>query len=256
MDYRGFSYRIKYTYRFLDDNEQIIRQEDVSSVCFSRVFDYLKPVNEIYHANYILHCEKIFERGSGNFCSLSKDQIIKIMRYMRRTMNVDIKCKEDDTQFHFYINVIGKPVKHKFILTFCRVFYEYPYNEFAKEVFRVRQQGIVKNINYANKSFIELYHMINHVYSRFWGGGHSLFIYPSLILPSKQMKQAFEEGRSSVQSVYAGDRDLLNVIKQPRVSYDEFCENYWTEEGIKKRINKYSENFNIIKKLKKSKNEK
>ena len=197
MDYYGFSYRITYSYRFFNpENGKTIASNDVTSVCFSNVFYFLKEPSEIHAAEYVIKCKKHFVKGSGNFCALSKEEIDKVIRYMRKTMDIEIKCKEDEEHYLFYLTVIGKSVKHKFILTFCRVFYEFPYNEFAKEVFRVRKLGTINKVNYSNKSFMEIYHMINHVYSKFWGGGHSLFIYPSLTVPSN-LSRALENLKCS-----------------------------------------------------------
>ena len=74
---------------------------------------------------------------------------------MRRVFDIKIKFAETEENYIIKLEVVGKPVKHKFILTFCRVFFEFPYNEIAKDVFRIREKGTVRGINYANKSFLE-----------------------------------------------------------------------------------------------------
>ena len=66
----------------------------------------------------------------------------------------------------------------------------------------------------------------------------------------EDMKKAFKENRTTVQSVYNGESFLSNEIKSPRVSYNDFYIDYWTEDGVNKRVKKYSENFNILKEIK------
>ena len=75
---------------------------------------------------------------------------------MRKTFKISVYLTETDSNYVFTFKVIGKPIKHKFVLTFSRVFFEFPYNEIAKDVLRLREIGIFNNINYShNKELLD-----------------------------------------------------------------------------------------------------
>ena len=249
-DYRGFSYKPNYGYTLVRDGRKIHESKHVAgAVCFSEVFYHLrKHKEEELTGTYTLKCNKEFQMYSGNFCPLNRKEINIIVRYIRRTLRVGVHIKEDKDSFIFTFTVVGRPLKHMFLLTFSRVFFEYPYCEFAKEVFRLRESGI-NNTSVTHRNFLELFHLI-HMSVKNWGSGHSLFIGLCLDLSPEILHKAYESDSTTVQNVYGGDWHLADKCKA--VSSKDYAD--W-DENYDKRLEKYSVNFEIIKKLKK-KNEK
>ena len=83
-DYGGFGYRPDYGYKIFLKNK-LVESRDVvrHAVCFSEVFCLFgKKEYQSYYAEYTLRCRKQFVKQSGNYCSLVKPQIYKIIRYM------------------------------------------------------------------------------------------------------------------------------------------------------------------------------
>lgn len=250
LDYNGFHYRPDYEFELRQNGRVVARNNRIKDdVCFRRIFNaFMGDRTTTHEGYYTLWCHRQFVEHSGNYCSLEKPQILKLLRYMRRVFDIKINFAETEENYIFKLKVVGKPIKHKFILTFCRVFYEFPYNEIAKDVFRIREKGTVRGINYANKSFLELYNTVCAVYQDNWGGGHALFCYPCTDMSVKVMRKAFEEGRSSVQSVYEGTRDTYDKCKRPR-GWDHVYEIDW-DVDFDKRMRRYSENFKILRQQK------
>lgn len=252
-DYRSFSYLPDYDFVINDEEGRLIEKEGPVkyAACFARVFDIVYGKNTIYNGIYTLRCRKQFKERSGNYCSLEKPQILKILRYMRKNLDIKIHFTDTPENYVFVFYISGKPIKHKFALTFSRVFYEFPYNEIAKDVLKLRALGNVGGIDYSHKSFIELFHLMVILHQDYWGTGHSLFYYACTDLSSKRMKDMFKTGCSRVQEVYEGDASFDRKFKRYKTRP---CEIDWDDDFMPRAI-QYSEKFKILKELK-NKNEK
>ncbi len=248
IDYYGFSYKPDYDFKLFNSENRLVDAEDEVkyAACFSRVFKGLRGVNSIYKAVYTLRCRKKFKYQSGNYCCLNKNQIHKILRYMRDKLEIKVSFQDTENNYIFVFEVEGKPVKHKFVLTFSRVFFEFPYNEIAKETLKMRDMGVINGINFTHKNFLALFHTICVTYRDYWGWGHSLFLYPCKNITTKVMKQAFKEGKDRVQDVYAGDEQLYKKFKRISLMYKG---NQW-ETDFENRVIKYADNFKVIKNVK------
>lgn len=250
LDYDGFGYKPDYGYKIYDGNKLLGDSEQVyDAYCFREVFQKLQLARGAVHGIYTLRCKKEFVIRSGNYCSLEKTQIRKILRYMRRVFEMKIYFTETKDNYVFVMDIEGKPIKHKFVLTFSRVFFEFPYNEIAKDVLRLREIGVFNNINYSHKSFLELFHTMCVTHSNAHCCGHSLFDYPCDDLSVQKLKSAFEKGMSRVQDVYEGYWQLDDEILHFRSSN----RNINWDKGFEKRADKYSENFNRLRQKKNAK---
>lgn len=245
-NYNNFSYKPDYGFELYKDDKLLDKQPWViGAVCFSKVFGLLDRYNNhtIFKGIYTLKCRKNFVECSGNYCVLSKENIIKVVNVIRKNFDIQVTFKETNDNFEFMFTVIGKSIKHKFILTFSRVFFEYPYNEFAQEVFRLKELGKLDNINITNVNFLTLYHLVQMSYDS-WGGGHSLFNCPQTTITYKTLLEKFEAGYRRVQEIYPGNYDYYgNIHNRKSTSFD------W-DNNFASRVKRYSNNFQILKKLK------
>ena len=245
-NYNNFSYKPDYGFELYKDNRLVENQQSVrGAVCFSWVFNLLDRYSSqtVFKGIYTLKCRKTFVKCSGNYCVLSKENVIKVVNVIRKNFGTQVTVKETDDNFEFKFTVVGKPIKHKFILTFSRVFFEYPYNEFAQEVFRLKELGKLDNINITNVNFLTLYHLVQMSYDS-WGGGHSLFSCPQTTITYKTLLEKFDEGCRRVQEIYPGDYNYFrNIRNNKSTSFD------W-DNDFDVRVKRYSNNFQILKKLK------
>lgn len=251
LNYRGFGYRPDYGYK-LYEGDKLLQDKDVVryAACFSEVFSWFryKPY-DVFKGTYTLRCRKTFEKDSGNYCCLNKKDVLKIVRYMRRIFDIKVDFIDTKDNYIFGFHIEGKPVKHKFILTFSRVFFEFPYNEIAKEALHMRDMGVIDGVDYTHKNFMEVYHRLCMYYQDGWGGGHSLFVYPCSEIKTSTLREAFKKGKSQVQDVYVGEYDLFR--KMPK--YKKGIYGIDWEKGFEERVQVYSEQFQKIKKIKNEK---
>lgn len=251
-DYNYFGFRPQYSCKLYQDEVLVktISYLAGEEPCFRAVFYYFGTMNEVYKGIYKLQCNKKFSDGSGNYCSLNKKHIMKIIRYMRNSLDVNIKLTDTPKQYIFDIEIIGKPIKHKWILTFCRVFYEWPYNEMAVDVFRIREAKTLSGIDITHKSFLELYNLTISAYKCYVGAEQSLFINLGVDLSGKELKRKFNTNISRVQFVCNfNESDKLYSLLEKHSAYSYIKEDL--EKTFPKRLELYSKNYEIIKNFKK-----
>lgn len=251
-DYYNFSYIADYEAKLFLNDKLIDEHVDEDAACFGHVFSTFGKYsdNDEFLGIYTIKSRKEFEEQSGNFCALEKYQILKILRFMRKEFDIKIRFSETGDKYIFTLHIYGKPVKHKFLLTFSRVFFEFPYTELAADVMKLRARGVVDGVNYSHKNFLELYHLVC-ISIKEWWTVHSLFVYPEINFKTKTMHERFKAGVHCVCEVYPGDSDLCVHLKRT----DKYERLDWVK-GFDSRLPRYSENFRQLKKLKYEKNKK
>lgn len=248
-DYRNFSYRP--IYGFTIKTPQKNRTKKLGKdICFADAFRVLTAGNTEYKGVYHLKCLKEFDAKSGNYCSLTKHQVLAILRYMRNTFDIKTYLCDRQDYYLFRFEIIGKPIKHKWVLTFSRVFFEFPYNEFAKDVFRIREQKIVQDgITYRTKNFLEVYDIIHNSFRGFYGGGHCLCCYPVLDWSHSLVKKRLNASLERVQDAFPGERKYWDAFNEVAKTYDTFYNIDW-DEDFEERMKVYSKNFITLKQIK------
>lgn len=242
-DYTYYNYQPDYGFKLFKEDKLIDSSEQVQgAACFSRVFRNLERDSYTleYKGIYIVKCRKKFIERSGNFCVLNKSEVFRVLRYMKDSLDIDISMEDTPDNYIFHMNIEGKPIKHKFALTFLRVFYEFPYNEFAKEVFRLRDNDLIPGLKHM--SFLKIFFIICTSFQEHDHGGHSLFSQRPRNLSINILRRAYEEGRKYVQDVYNGKNIKYKHI---RCGWKAFHCLDW-EEGVQDRLNTYSDNFKLL----------
>ena len=242
-DYNYYSYRPDYGFELYKEDKLVDFAKPVEgAVCFARVFRDLdqKSCTLEYKGIYTVKCRKKFEEKSGNFCALNKSEVLRVLRYMRDSLNVDISMEDTPDNYVFHMNIEGKSIKHKFALTFLRVFYEFPYNEFAKEAFRLRDNDLIPGLKHM--SFLKIFFIICTSFQAYDHMGHSLFLRRPRNLSIKILRQAYKEGKKRVQDVYNGKDIKYNRVN---CSWAEFHCLDW-EASVEDRLKIYSDNFKLL----------
>ena len=99
--YGGIYYRPDYGYELRQNDRLVSHSEKVQgAACFARVFNFFNgKTTQEFDGTYILKCRKKFDPRSGNFCSLSNDQVRKVLRYMRTTFEMGVDVGSLETVF-------------------------------------------------------------------------------------------------------------------------------------------------------------
>lgn len=246
LNYAGFSYRPDYGFKLYRKGQLVEQRESVQhAACFARVFNWFDGhTYEDYVGIYTLRCRKEFKEHSGNYCALERPQVLKLLRYMRRVFEIPITLTEDNVNYIFNFQIEGKPIKHKFVLTFSRVFFEFPYNEMAKDVLRL-QEVKRDDVNFSKQGFLKLYHILCCSYISFWGSNHSPFLYPCEKVSTQQLRKAFQDGMPRVQDVFKGSEALADKFSKAKLGGTAM--NVDWDTNFEKREKTYYKQFKILK---------
>ena len=162
----------------------IIDYNSDGNACFRAVFD--KVQNDVEYKIRICYDPAILLKHKSNYCPLSKEYIVKWLDYLcsicegryeidECTLLVRRNSLEDPIEYpfhevHFWLNNENN-IMHKFVLTGIRFLYEYPFNVFIQDVFRLRCIEKFKDESLLN--LFNLIHQSMKYYKSKYGFGHS-----------------------------------------------------------------------------------
>ena len=251
IDFRGSNSRVYYDIKFTSP----VRKHFISGparICYHDIFVYLDNTytsSRNIEGVYTITCKKVY--NGNNFCMLAKDQIKSVLRYMRTTFQIGTRLKEDDENYYITFKINGKKIKHKFIMSFSRVFYELPYTLYASEVFRLRKAERYQDVYYNNINFLELYQLVTHAYGNMLGyETNKLFpeYYIALDVSVKTIQNYINRSNSRIHSCfessqfsYKSDYHIQNLNDYYDIDWDE---------NMEERFDNYNELFKIIKNAK------
>lgn len=210
------------------------------SFCYGYIFNVLNNYRAtILDGTYHIKCYKTFDESKNNYCFMSKHEILLTLAYMRRTFGIKTHLKENSDSYFITLKIVGKSIKHKYILAFSRIFYEYPYNAAVKDVFRLKQLKQWNDIYLANKDFLDLYTICVYSANRGVGSNHSIFTSQQIPLPTSKIKSRLNASVHCISNVNDNPRmDRLRIFAHDITDWDNDFTN---------RLPYYINNYKIIK---------
>lgn len=251
IDFRGSNSRVYYDIKFTSPEQKHFISGNCR-ICYHEIFNYLDD-NYIPSKNiegvYTITCKKVY--NGDNICLLAKDQIKSVLRYMRTTFQIETKLKEDDEHYYITFKISGKKVKHKFVMSFSRVFYELPYTLYASEVFRLRKAERYQDVYYKNMNFLELYQLVTHAYGNIAGyESNKLFpeSYIALDVSVKTIQNYINRSNITIRNCFRNSQFYYRQEYQSH-SIGNYYNIDW-DENMEERFDNYNELFKIIKNAK------
>jgi hypothetical protein len=247
IDFRGSNSRVHYDIKFTSP-EQKHFTSGTSRLCYGTIFNYLDGYTSSRNIEgvYTITCKKVY-RGN-NFCMLTKDQIKSVLRYMRTTFQIGTRLKEDDENYYITFKINGKKVKHKFVMSFSRVFYELPYTLYASEVFRLRKAERYQDVYYKNMNFLELYQLVTHTYGNEFGyTTNKLFLenYIALDVSVKTIQNYINRSNPRIQPCFENSKCSYRRKYTIKDLYNYYDIDW--DENMEMRFDNYNKLFKIIK---------
>lgn len=152
----------------------IVRQG--SYACFSKAFKWLSDQRDILiSSKYTIHIWKGHEtgkeRGWSNACLLSKKELRHHLDQLKGIVPFTYSIKEtkDHSKFELIVEVNnGSKLQHKYLLSWIRYVYEYPYNVMLLEARKLRWEK-----EFRFESGFNLFNIVSQCFNK-WQGGHSI----------------------------------------------------------------------------------
>lgn len=251
IDFRGSNSCVYYEIEFISPKQEYFKS-GYTRICYSEIFNYLdrcyRPSKNI-EGIYTIYCKKVYT--GNNICLLAKDQIKSVLRYMRTTFQIETKLKENKECYCITFKIIGKIIKHKFVMSFSRVFYELPYTLYASEVFRLKNAERYQDVYYKNMNFLELYQLVTHAYGNITGyESNKLFpeSYIALDVSVKTIQNYINRSNTTIHKCFQNSKFQYRQEYQARP-----ISTYYTidwDENMEIRFNNYNKLFKLIKNAK------
>lgn len=154
-------------YAAYEEDRQIHRMQ--SEVCFAAVFP-----DELCSRKYVVRIYKGTEQARrfnrNNNCIFTKSEIEKHIMECKKLFPFSFTVIEDEGIDRFIVTlcISGPAIYHRFLLTWVRYLYEFPYNMFLYDAIRLYRSGIFRATNIFN-----IYNIVSSsgIYS---GEGHSI----------------------------------------------------------------------------------
>ena len=230
-----------------------------SRACFGSTLNYGGVVHDMHYEiilirdpKYALNCYK------SNLCFLTKKEVKRHILLARRLFLFKYAVEECTYQnyeaFKVTLDLSANHFYHRYLTTWVRYLYEFPYNVLFNDVLRLKHQYLKK------ESIANLYVLCVNSYNGYagegYGTGHSMPYRNSNFLKEQQLKAAIErEGK--VQDCYSGRLNNLYppiggikfkqiCLTQEDVDKSKYLEYWLDQEEFEKRAQVYLANYKLM----------
>ena len=183
-----------------------------NTACFAESFRRLSDVDRAKqkYSIYIYKAEgnnPYSEKGNATF--LTKKELSTFIGSVKNVFPFTFKIEETDDYFLVHLKIDGLSIYHKFILTWVRYTYEYPFNVCCLYTMEMR-----KNPKYCYINTINLMHSISiqHCYM----GGHAIingFKNPKFYTYAQLAKRM--KGQESLHGIHKSGKEYIPNYKAP-----------------------------------------
>lgn len=224
-----------------------------SNVCFRQVFEVLENEKKKFSINYVIRIYAGFDAAEkkrwNNVCLLNKKELRNHINQLKGIIPFRAKIltkKGDNGDFyevHLQLDNV-KGIYHRFILTWIRYVYEFPYNVYVVEAQRLRKEKL-----FMFESIANLFNLIGSCVTL--GGGHSCAYGHTIgFLQRKELSARLKETKY-LNNIYSHSHEGDSI--ETRVEHNG--ENltwydlaFWKDEELfQKRLPVYVEKFKKIK---------
>lgn len=219
-----------------------------AGVCFAEAFSAIRNDSDIvYNVRLYPGVDLCVRRHLSNACLFSKREINNHLRQLKYMypFNYKILEKTEDGKLFYEVVLHLKEVPatfHKYVLTWLRYTYEYPYNVILRDAYTLKKDPMFRFESIAN-----IFNVISICCPTFVGEGHSISA-NSVNSPLKK-----EELRAKIREVnylnHIYEKLSLKKSKLPDEIRDFNCQDleYWSEELFELRKPTYLKMYHAIK---------
>lgn len=230
--------------------------------CFSTIF-YSERNGVVQKNKYTL---KLYKLGKllnrdkqNNACLVDRVGIVHHLKILQSVFKFGYNLKEKEDHFVLKLALEGDLIYHKYLLTWVRYLYEYPFNVFLTDAIKIK-----KVPGFKFESIINLFNLVG-ASSGIYQHGVDIHAIGSThkfkeLLTTKQIQEKLkklEGGNTRINDIFVYLEDKYKDIKEEdlkRLNNDGklSCSEYWlSEEFFKERLPIYQENYKYIKNKKK-----
>lgn len=222
-----------------------------SGVCFRDAFNKIENIREEFTETYEVYIYKgadQLKKSRSNACFMTEREIENHLKQLKSIMDlkkVSVKTdKENNKLMIATVTLTGKAIYHKYMLTWLRYVYEYPYNMVLMDARKLRQKVFI------TESVSNLQNLIACCISEYYGVGHGITSkggYYSVKELKNRLKYMAGHNQKSLNLIFTSP-DNCEKIKHIGGSSARFRDlDYWqSEDEFKNRVEYYKAAYDLI----------
>lgn len=235
--------------------------------CFSTVFHSIN--NGIIQKNkYIIKLYKMGDwlnkKRQNNACLVDRAGIVRHLKVLQLVFKFSYHIKEKEDHFVLIITFEGDIIYHKYLLSWIRYLYEYPFNVFLVDAYKLKEIP-----GFKFESIINLFNLVGAT-SGICQHGTSIHAigetnWFKALMTTKEIQAKLKELEGGITNindifpvVYAKKYWVYNKVKGIKVLKEDnnslHSSDYWDSiEEFNKRLKLYKKNYKILTDYKKKK---
>lgn len=237
-----------------------------SRACFANVFESRN--NGILTNTYTIkiYTENALENANewhrGNICLTDRGGIVNHLRTLKSLFNFKYRVKNCETYFLVTIRLRGRLIYHKFLLSWVRYLYEFPFNIFLNEAKKLRELP-----DFKFESIINLFNLVGMT-SRMSCYGTDIHAIGKTycmkaLITNKQLKKRLTDtknNRDTLDNLFSTIYDPIGFhTEEDTKKFGEikvlrnarkllYTLEYWdSDEEFENRLKLYKENYKVLK---------
>ena len=224
-----------------------------SSVCFGDVFRGPKQLNNTYIIYVYKGEDKLLYDHDNNGCFLSKSEVVRYIKLLHKLLPCKFKSlvREDDEKYIIKIKLKGSNLCHRFLLSFIRYLYEFPYCVYIRDAIKLNRMK-----EYRFVSIFNLFNLVRCSIPNYDHGGniHAIGCNTGIYrkVKTREIRELLHQNKYSelnhMMSEYSlNDKIEINTFKEDLDNTITKDLNFWeSEEEFNKRLELYNTNYKLI----------
>lgn len=238
------------------------------AACFGEIF-HSKRNGVIQRNKYTIKLYKLGDflnkKRQNNACLTDRAGIVRHLRILKSVFKFSYNLKENEDHFILIITLHRDLIYHKYMLSWVRYLYEFPFNVFLTDAYKLKnKQG------FKAESVINLFNLVGATSGIYQ---HGIDIHAigetnkfKALMTTKEIQKTLTDlcgGNTYINDVFPiiyhdKRNDEINKVKGLKTLEEEHdnlhSSDYWeSEEEFNKRVELYKENYKILTNYKKKK---
>ena len=230
---------------------------DYSHACFAEILNRGVIKKQYYEIYICTDLQFVKDTNYSNYCLLPKTELIDHIHQARRLFKFEYSVEDNPFEYRekkysgflVKLNIDLPHFYHRYLLTWIRYAYEFPFNIILFEARRLKKLVIQRET--VSNLFIVVSRVVYNAGAGF-SSGHSISTYRSLLLKETSLKARLLNmaGNSGsigrLNDIYPNTNDR-ELFREEAQSENRNYVDYWTDfDAFVKRIPKYMEHYNRL----------
>lgn len=223
--------------------------------CFSTIFYDQAEQDNSYRIRFYKELNGVNDGAKNNACFLTKDELFDFISIAKRIHDFDLKIEDENDMFVVCIKLNAPRIVHRYILSWVRYAYEFPFNMYLADAIRLKN-----TMGFRREDIFNLYNLVSASSGYYWHGdsihaiGNSNDIRPFFSV-EEQIKRVNEyNATGEINYIFP----TINIKEFNRMTslIDNYenkieCLDFWNDKKeFKNRLAIYRKNRDLIKKHK------